>query len=96
MKLNGMVIKNAESTEKAQRSLINGVLNIDSFRYNRIFSNYGVALVGKPLRLEFSGALYHVTSRGDRRKDIYESDDDRNLFLEGLSEVCKSYNRLSS
>ena len=33
-----------------------------------------------------------MTSRGDRREDIYESDDDRILFLEVLSEVCKSYN----
>ena len=24
-----------------------------------------------PLRLEFADALYHVTSRGDRREDIY-------------------------
>ena len=30
----------------------------------------------RPLRLEFDGALYHVTSRGDRREDIYE---DRSL-----------------
>ena len=26
----------------------------------------------RPLRLEFAGALYHVTTRGDRREDIYE------------------------
>ena len=25
----------------------------------------------RPLRLEFPNALYHVTSRGDRREDIY-------------------------
>jgi putative transposase len=33
--------------------------------------------MSRPLRLEFAGALYHVTSRGDRREDIYESDADR-------------------
>jgi len=27
--------------------------------------------VARPLRIEFPGALYHVTSRGDRREDIY-------------------------
>ncbi len=27
-----------------------------------------------PLRLEFSGALYHVTSRGDGREDIFVGD----------------------
>ena len=48
--------------------------------------------MGRPLRLEFSGALYHVTSRGDRQEDIYESVDDRVMFLEVFGEVCKSYN----
>ena len=27
--------------------------------------------MSRPLRLEFAGALYHVTSRGDRREDVY-------------------------
>jgi putative transposase len=27
------------------------------------------------IRLEFAGALYHVTSRGDRREDIYLDDE---------------------
>jgi|GEM_PF-3925928 len=27
--------------------------------------------MSRPLRLEFSGALYHVTSRGNARKAIY-------------------------
>ena len=38
----------------------------------------------RPLRLEFPKALYHITSRGDRRKDIYQDDDDRDKFLEIL------------
>ena len=36
----------------------------------------------RPLRLEFVGALYHVTSRGDRREDIFEDDEDRQAFLQ--------------
>jgi len=32
-----------------------------------------------PLRLELAGALYHVTSRGDGREDIYLGDDDRHM-----------------
>ena len=48
--------------------------------------------MSRPLRLEFAGALYHVTSRGDRREAIYESDDDRQAFLTLLDDVCKSYN----
>lgn len=46
----------------------------------------------RALRLEYSGALYHVTSRGDRREDIYDDDVDRLTFLELLNDVCESYN----
>jgi hypothetical protein len=38
--------------------------------------------MARPLRLEFAGALYYVTSRGDRREMIFESDDDRRVFFE--------------
>ena len=44
--------------------------------------------MSRPLRIEFAGALYHVTSRGDRREDIYLDDADRERFLEVLAEVC--------
>ena len=33
--------------------------------------------MARPLRLELAGALYHITSRGDGRDDIFLSDDDR-------------------
>ncbi len=48
--------------------------------------------MARPLRLEFSGALYHVTSRGDGREDIYLSDDDRQAWLEALGQVCTRFN----
>ncbi|MBF0218148.1 MAG: transposase [Gammaproteobacteria bacterium] len=48
----------------------------------------------RPLRIEYSGALYHITSRGDRREDIFEDDDDRLMFLRGLAEVVERYNWL--
>ncbi|GGO80945.1 hypothetical protein GCM10011348_18810 [Marinobacterium nitratireducens] len=48
--------------------------------------------MARPLRLEFAGALYHVTSRGNRREAIYESDDDRRLFLGVLDDVCETFN----
>jgi len=48
--------------------------------------------MARPLRLEFPGALYHITSRGDRREDIYEDDEDRKLFLSVLEAVCEKYN----
>ena len=48
--------------------------------------------MARPLRLEFAGALYHVTSRGDRREDIYDNDDDRKAFLSVLKSVCDTCN----
>ncbi len=48
--------------------------------------------MSRPLRLEFSGALYHVTSRGDRREDIYDDEEDRERFLEILSGVVADFN----
>ncbi|MDZ4348684.1 MAG: hypothetical protein U1A22_04025 [Xanthomonadaceae bacterium] len=33
--------------------------------------------MSRPLRIEFEGSVYHVTSRGDRRKPIFEDDIDR-------------------
>ena len=48
--------------------------------------------MARPLRLELAGALYHVTSRGDGREDIYLSDDDRQAWLETLANVCERFN----
>ena len=45
----------------------------------------------RPLRLEFAGALYHVTSRGDRRGAIYRDDTDRPAWQEVLALVCERY-----
>ena len=35
----------------------------------------------RPLRLKFPNALYHITSRRDRREDIYEDGEDRIIFM---------------
>jgi REP element-mobilizing transposase RayT len=48
--------------------------------------------MARPLRLEFPGAIYHVTSRGDRQEAIYEGDADRQQWLEILSKICERYN----
>jgi putative transposase len=45
----------------------------------------------RPLRLEFSGALYHVTSRGNRRSHIYRDDADRAAWLDVLALVCERH-----
>ena len=48
--------------------------------------------MARPLRLEFAGAVYHVTSRGDRREDIYLDDDDRQEWMAVLSLACARFN----
>lgn len=46
----------------------------------------------RPLRLEFESALYHVTSRGDRRGAIFLDDADRLAWLALLGVTCKRFN----
>ena len=48
--------------------------------------------MARPLRIEFEGALYHVTSRGDRQEDIYLNNNDRAAFLDILAKVCERFN----
>jgi len=50
------------------------------------------ASMAGPLRIEFPGALYHITSRGGHRQAIYEYDRDRELFLEVSAETVDRYN----
>ena len=50
--------------------------------------------MARPLRLELSGGLYHVTARGDEREDIYLGDADREAWLEVLGQVCRRLNWL--
>jgi REP element-mobilizing transposase RayT len=45
--------------------------------------------MGRKLRVDFPGPIYHVMSREDRREDIYEDDVDRQDFLKTLAEVCQ-------
>ena len=54
--------------------------------------------MARPLRLEFAGALYHLTSRGDHRESIYQDDSDRRSFLDLLGKeilqqrwICYAY-----
>jgi REP element-mobilizing transposase RayT len=43
--------------------------------------------MARPLRLEFAGAVYHLTARGNGRAAIYRDDADRTLFLRTLAET---------
>jgi REP element-mobilizing transposase RayT len=49
-------------------------------------------LMARPLRLEFRGALYHVTSRGDGLETIYLDEEDRKIQLAVLADVVKRFN----
>jgi REP element-mobilizing transposase RayT/AraC-like DNA-binding protein len=48
----------------------------------------------RPLRIEFSGALYHVTSRGDNRARIFADAADHRRWLDILGKTCDRYNFL--
>ncbi len=47
--------------------------------------------MARPIRVEFEGAVYHVTARGNERKPIYRDDRDRERFLETLEETVKRF-----
>jgi len=47
--------------------------------------------MARPLRIEFPGAVYHVTSRGNAGGLIYHTDADRRLFLALLSSVVERF-----
>jgi len=47
--------------------------------------------MSRPLRIEFEDALYHVTSRGDRREAIFVDDTDRIAFLDLLGQVSDRF-----
>jgi REP-associated tyrosine transposase len=62
--------------------MVNGLTKLGSWKMTR------------PLRVEFAGALYHITSRGNDRQTIYKDDDDRDRFLRYLAKTCDRYHWL--
>ncbi len=42
-------------------------------------------------RIEYPGALYHVLSRGNERREILVDDDDRRMFLDTLGEMAERF-----
>ncbi len=47
--------------------------------------------MARPLRIEFSDALYHVTCRGNEQRAIFRSDRDRKAFLGFLAEAVQRF-----
>jgi len=50
--------------------------------------------MARPLRIEYPGAIYHVTSRGNARLPIFEDDADRRLMLDVLAHTVERFNWL--
>ncbi len=47
--------------------------------------------MSRPLRIQYPGALYHVTARGNERKPIVRDDKDRWLFIRVLEDMVESH-----
>ena len=50
--------------------------------------------MARPLRIEYPGALYHITSRGNAGQKIFRSDKDRSVFLQLLGTVIERFHWL--
>src|SRR5256885_2498511 len=48
--------------------------------------------MARGLRLERAGSWYHVTGRGNERKNIFRDDRDRHKFCELLGEMVERFN----
>jgi REP element-mobilizing transposase RayT len=48
--------------------------------------------MARPMRIEYEGAVYHVTSRDNERKTFFRNDKDRKTFLDVLKQVNTRYN----
>jgi REP element-mobilizing transposase RayT len=47
--------------------------------------------MARPLRIEYPGAFYHITSRGNERKAVFKSHRDRQKFLSYLESATERY-----
>ena len=47
--------------------------------------------MARPLRIEFEGAFYHITARGNERREIYESRSDYEKFKEYIKGAQEKY-----
>ena len=50
-----------------------------------------VRAIARPLRIEFAGALYHITARGNAGADVFTDGTDRRAFLAVLGEVIERF-----
>lgn len=51
--------------------------------------------MARPLRIEFPGAIYHVTSRGDQLGPIFEDNEDRLIFLDVIARAMARFDAVA-
>ena len=54
-------------------------------------TNWGETKLARPLRIEFPGAFYHVTSRGNEKKAVFRNSRDKEKFLSYLESAHDRY-----
>ncbi len=47
--------------------------------------------MARPIRIEYEGAVYHVTIRGNERKALFQTDADRERFVQALADSLERY-----
>ena len=47
--------------------------------------------MARPIRIEFAGAVYHVTARGNKRRAICYGNADRQVFLATVGEMVERF-----
>lgn len=50
-----------------------------------------IGSIARTQRIEYEGAIYHVTARGNERRDIFRDDADRERFLRVLHESVTGF-----
>jgi len=51
-------------------------------------------LMARALRIKYKNVLYHIASRGNKRRNIFAEDHDRNFFIETLKEFLNAYREI--
>jgi REP element-mobilizing transposase RayT len=47
--------------------------------------------MARPLRINYENAVYHIFARGNRKEDIFYSDEDKRLFQEKMNKTFQKY-----
>jgi hypothetical protein len=56
--------------------------------YSKLSLNYPMP---RQARAVFAGVPHHITQRGNRREDVFYTDEDREVYLVWLKEYCKQH-----